>query len=113
MNQNRITWIVILLGIQLFLLFLANVWNAWIIIHSTAILNLFHVSNFIWPVANAFLFVTAILICKVKGITGRKRYLPLIVALLLHAAFFLLYLYSGRNNATMLIGGVYSIIAWM
>ena len=113
MEQNKIPWIVTLLGIQLFLLFLANVWNAWIIVHSVTNSNLLHVSNFIWPVANAFLFVTAITIFKAKGIAGWKRYLPLLAALLIHAAFFLLYMFSGRNNATMFIGGVYSIIAWM
>lgn len=113
MNQNKIPVIVLALGIQLFLLFIANVWNAWIIIHSATGSNLFHVLDFFWPVANAFLLVTAIMMLKAKGIKGWKRYIPLVVALLLHASLFLLYILSGRNNATMLIGGAYSIIAWV
>ena len=113
MNQNKIPVIVLALGIQLFLLFIANVWNAWIIIHSAEGSNLFHVVDFFWPIANAFLLVTAIMILKAKGIKGWKRYIPLLVALLLHLGLFLLYMTSGRNNATMLIGGTYSVIAWV
>src|SRR5215203_5283242 len=112
MNQNKIPVIVLALGIQLFLLFIANVWNAWIIIHSAQDSNLFHLLDFFWPVANAFLLVTAIMIVKAKGIKGWKKYIPLFVALMLHTALFLLYISSGRNNATMLIGGTYSVIAW-
>jgi len=113
MNQNRIPVIVLALGIQLFLLFIANVWNAWIIIHSAPGSNLFHVVDFFWPISNAFLLVTAIMILKAKGINGWKRYIPFLVALLFHLGFFLLYISSGRNNATMLIGGAYSVIAWV
>ena len=113
MNQNKIPVIVVALGIQLFLLFTANVWNAWIIIHSTQNSNLFHALDFFWPIANAFLLVTAIMIVKVKGVKGWKRYIPLLVALLFHLAQFLLYISSGRNNATMFIGGAYSVIAWI
>ena len=113
MNQNKIPVIVLALGIQLFLLFIANVWNAWIIIHSAQGSNLFHLLDFFWPVANAFLLVTAIIIVKAKGIKGWKKYIPLFVALMLHTALFLLYISSGRNNATMLIGGTYSVIAWV
>jgi len=50
---------------------------------------------------------------KVKGIEGWKKYIPLLVALLLHVGLFLLYISSGRNNATMLIGGAYSVLAWV
>ena len=113
MDQNKIPGIVSVLGIQLFLLFIANVWNAWIIIHSAPGSNLFHVLDFFWPIANAFLLGTAIMILKAKGIKGWKKYIPLVVALLLHASLFLLYILSGRNNATMLIGGTYSVIAWV
>ena len=113
MDQNKIPAIVSVLGIQLFLLFIANVWNAWIIIHSAPGSNLFHVVDFFWPVANAFLLMTSIMILKAKDITGWKRYIPLVVTLLLHACLFFLYILSGRNNATMLIGGAYSIIAWV
>ena len=113
MNQNRIPAIVLALGIQLFLLFVANVWNAWIIIHSAPGSNLFHVPDFFWPVVNAFLLVTAIMILKAKNINGWKRYIPLAVSLLFHVGFYLLYISSGRNNATMLIGGTYSVIAWV
>ena len=113
MNQNKIPVIVLALGVQLFLLFIANVWNAWIIIHSAQGSNVFHALDFFWPIANAFLLVTAVMIVKAKGIKGWKRYIPLFVALMLHAALFLLYISSGRNNATMLIGGAYSIIAWV
>ena len=113
MDQDKIPRIVSVLAIQLFLLFIANVWNAWIIIHSASGSNLFHVLDFFWPVANAFLLVTSIMILKAQGITGWKRYIPVVVALLLYASLFLLYILSGRNNATMLIGGAYSLIAWV
>ena len=113
MNQNRIPVIVLALSVQLFLLFIANVWNAWIIIHSAPGANLFHVVDFFWPIANTFLLVTTTMILTAKGIKGWKRYLPLLVALLLHLGLFLLYIFSGRNNATMLIGGAYSVIAWV
>ena len=113
MNQNRILVIVLALSVQLFLLFIANVWNAWIIIHSAPGSNLFHTVDFFWPIANLFLLVTAIMILKVKGREGWKKYIPLLVALLLHLGLFLLYISSGRNNATMLIGGAYSVLAWV
>jgi len=113
MNQNKIPVIVLALSVQLFLLFIANVWNAWIIIHSAPGANLFHVVDFFWPIANASLLVTAIMILKAKGIKGWKKYIPLLVALLLHLGLFLLYISSGRNNATMLIGGAYSVLAWV
>ena len=113
MNQNKIPSIVAVLAVQLFLLFIANVCNAWIIIHSAPGSNLFHVLDFFWLVANAFLLLTAIMIMKAKLVTGWKKYIPFLVALLLHAVLFALYIFSGRNNATMVIGGTYSVIAWM
>ena len=88
MNQNKIPVLVLALGIQLFLLFIANVWNAWIIIHSTEGSNVFHELDFFWPIANAFLLVIAVMIVKAKGIKGWKKYIPLFVALLFHAGFF-------------------------
>ncbi len=53
------------------------------------------------------------MIMNAKNVNGWKKYIPLVVALLLHVGLFLLYILSGRHNATIIIGGVYSVIAWV
>lgn len=111
MDQRKIPVLLTILGIQLFLLFIANVWNAWIIIKSSDGSNFYNALDFFWPIAETFLLVTAMLIMDAKNVNGWKKYIPFVVAFLLNAGSFLLYILSGRNNATMVIGGVYSIIA--
>ena len=113
MDKNKIPGIVTILGVQLFLLFIANVWNAWIIINSAAESNLFYPLDFFWPVAGILLLMTSIMILNAKNVKGWKKYTLFFAILLLHFAAFILYNISGRHNATMVIGGAYSFIAWM
>ncbi len=113
MDKNKISAIVTILGVQLFLLFIANVWNAWIIINAAAESNLFYPLDFFWPVAGILLLITSMRMLNAKNVTGWKQYTPFFAILLLHLAAFLLYNTSGRNNATMVMGGAYSFIAWI
>lgn len=103
----------VILWIQLLLLFLANIWNAWVILQPGANDVLFRVLDMFWPVSNAFMMVIAITAIRAKKIKGWRRFVPLFVALWLPVGLLVTGLFFGRASTGIVIAGTYSAIAWM
>jgi hypothetical protein len=101
----------VLFQVQLGFLFLANIWNAWVIFDPANKSNLFFVLDMCWPLSNLCLLAIGIPIAINGKISHWKRYIVLIAGLWLPVAFSFIMIF-GRNNFSLIVGGVYSTIAW-
>ncbi|RYZ28468.1 MAG: hypothetical protein EOO10_09440 [Chitinophagaceae bacterium] len=100
-----------LLQVQLGFLFLANIWNVWVIFDSGNKSNLFFALDMCWPLSNVCLFILGISILLNGTLSGWKRYVVLFAGLWLPVAIGSMMVF-GRTNTSLLIGGIYSTVAW-
>lgn len=101
----------ILLQVQLGFLFLANIWNVWVIFDPGNKSNLFFTLDMCWPLSNLCLFIIGVSIFLTGKLRGWKRYVVLFSGLWLPVAFGSMMLF-GRTNTSLFIGGIHSTIAW-
>ena len=101
----------ILLQVQLALLCLANVWNVWVIFDPSNKSQLFFVLDMCWPLSNLCLLALGLSIVFSERLQGWRRYTALIAGLWLPVAFASMMIF-GRSTTSLLIGGIYSTLAW-
>lgn len=65
-----------------------------------------------WPFSNLLMLVVGIAVVVAKKLNGWRRYIPLVVGLWLPIALGSMFI-MGRTSFSMMIGGVYSLIAWI
>ena len=65
-----------------------------------------------WPLSNLIMLVVGITIVRAKKITGTKRFIPLVVGFWFPVSIGALIM-LGKNNFSMMIGGIYSAGAWI
>lgn len=102
-----------ILWIQLMLLFVANIWNLWVIVQPGANSTLFRILDLFWPVSNAFMIVVAIATLKAKKLMGWRRYAPLFVALWLPVGLMLAGVVFGHSILSIVITGLHSTLGWV
>lgn len=109
-GTNR--WGRIVLLIQLLFLSLANVSNVMLLFQISLSSKLYFILDMFWPVSNIWMLVTGITVVTAKRLRGWMRYVPLMVGLWLPLNLVGLGLAFGLTQPIMLVGGVYSAIAW-
>ena len=105
-------WSKIVLIIQLAFLSLANCWNIYVIMNPGAETVLYRVLDLFWPISNLWMLATGITIVVAKVLMGWMRYVPLIVGLWLPLNLAFMSAMMGQTNLGMIVGGVYSALAW-
>lgn len=65
-----------------------------------------------WPLSNLLMTFVGIAVLRARKVQGWKRYVPLFVAFWLPLSIGSLIL-MGKNDVSMMIGGVYSLVAWV
>lgn len=101
----------ILLQLQFALLFLANTWNLWVIFDPANKSCLFFALDMCWPLSNLCLLAIGTYTAIKGSLNGWRRFVLLIAGLWLPVAFCSMMIF-GRNNTSLLIGGIYSTVAW-
>ena len=101
----------VLLQVQLAFLFLANIWNGWVIFNPHNKSTLFFILDMCWPLSNVCLLAIGILTAITGRIRGWRRYITLMAGLWLPVAFGSLTL-LGRNDSSLYLAGIYSTVAW-
>lgn len=64
-----------------------------------------------WPLSNLLMLPVGIAVIKARQVSGWKRYWPFITGLWFPVSIGALILF-GKNEVTMMVGGIYSLIAW-
>lgn len=105
-------WGRIVLIIQLVFLSLANCWNIYVIMDPGAETVLYRVLDFFWPISNLWMLVTGITVVTAKVLNGWMRFIPLVVGLWLPVNIGFMSAMMGQTNTGMIVGGLYSAIAW-
>lgn len=100
-----------LMWLILFTLFVANVSNIYQWVAPKNKPSFFFYIDLCWPISNLLMTFVAIAVLRVKKMQGWRKFVPLIVALWLPISIALILL-MGKNNTSMMIGGVYSLVAW-
>lgn len=70
-----------ILLIQLVCLFIANIWNIWVIVDPLNQTTIFKILDKFWPISNCFMFITGIAVIVGKRISGFSRFVPFLAGL--------------------------------
>jgi hypothetical protein len=73
--------------------------------------SFFFYIDLFWPLSNLLMMVVGITVLVAKKLNGWKRFIPLVVGLWLPIALGFMFV-MGKTPLSMIIGGVYSLIAW-
>src|SRR4030095_1304930 len=78
-GNNRLGKTILL--IQLGCLFIANIWNIWVIFDPLNQTTIFNILDKFWPISNCFMVITGIAVIVAKKFSGFFRFVPLIAGL--------------------------------
>ena len=101
----------VILYVQLATLVLANVWNVWEIMSPGSSSPVYFILDFFWPVSQVVLLVIGITVVVKRGLPGWRRFVPLMAGLWFPVTILLMGI-LGQNYLTMVVSGVYALVAW-
>ena len=102
---------VVILYVQLATLVLANVWNVFEIVSPGSSGLLYMILDMFWPISQVVLLMVGITVMVVRGLPGWRRFVPLMTGLWFPVTILLMVI-LGQNYLTVVISGIYSVVAW-
>ena len=102
---------VVILYVQMATLVLANVWNVFEIVSPGSSSVLYAILDMFWPISQVVMLLIGITVVVVRGLPGWRRFVPLMAGLWFPVTI-LLMVFLGQNYLTVIISGVYAVIAW-
>ena len=101
----------IIIWVILITLLLANLSNLVQLIVPTEKPGWFFYLDLCWPLSNVLMLPLGIAVIRARKVNGWKRYWPLVTGFWFPMSILALILF-GKNEATMIVGGIYSLGAW-
>jgi hypothetical protein len=101
-----------ILVIHLAFLSMACIWNVWEAIDPTNQSLLYRILDLFWPASNLMLLITGIFVACNRTLDSFTRWIVLIAGCWLPFAFIYGMLSGGRDEVTMYVTTIYSVISW-